>query len=565
MHCQHRDHALRLFLRNIRDQEERYALISNFVQHDDLPYTVTFDFLKEGIKIHGEWLPALKMDWLSGETLDDYIVDNLANPAKLGELLSKFVTMMSELRRAGIAHGDLQHGNVLMCENELRLVDYDGMYVPSMNGYLANELGHRNYQHPDRAAHHFGNYLDNFSAWVIFASIRALQLDSRLLHQLGGGDDCLLFRQTDFTDPLHSAAFAALEKHENLEVKNLGRFIRVQLKNDLKNIPHLQFPVRHITDDELDPISQDAAVVKSGARLVRGNLPDWLQQANADVLANSNLSNADVIATKKPTTAPKMVPQSWAVAAKPRKPYVWHVPNTVPNTSQVIVQKPGNKIASVVNSINPQAPVSLPTPQLPAKLLVNTPRRIKWNESCGRISPHDLILLMCLNPAVWLMFLSGFWDATIYGPFFWMWFWAIINLCCLLKIFVTPLKHRNLAKFGQPAFARIEDLRSTTNNGKMLYQAQISFDLAGQHVSRWLSMPNSEYQKLFKGSTEIILHDGKEFGDVVLYRFCRYHPVPTATTPTHAVQPITQQKTITQQQTTIPPGHLAAPYRKKKP
>jgi len=93
---------------------------------------------------------------------------------------------MEEMRFAGIAHGDLQHGNIIMCNHELRLVDYDGMYVPAMKNFMASELGHPNYQHPARAPHHFGPYLDNFSAWVIYASIKALQVDPLLLDQLGG-------------------------------------------------------------------------------------------------------------------------------------------------------------------------------------------------------------------------------------------------------------------------------------------------------------------------------------------------------------------------------------------
>ena len=44
LHCQDKNFSLRLFLRNISDQDERYALISDFVQHDDLPYTVTLIF-----------------------------------------------------------------------------------------------------------------------------------------------------------------------------------------------------------------------------------------------------------------------------------------------------------------------------------------------------------------------------------------------------------------------------------------------------------------------------------------------------------------------------------------
>src|SRR6202021_1124698 len=107
LHCQNRDIALRLFLRNIADQQQRYALISNFIQNGNLPYTVTFDFLKYGIKVQGQWLPALKMEWVDGPSLDDYIIENLANPAKLGRLADKFAAMIDDLRCAGIAQGDL--------------------------------------------------------------------------------------------------------------------------------------------------------------------------------------------------------------------------------------------------------------------------------------------------------------------------------------------------------------------------------------------------------------------------------------------------------------------------
>ncbi|CAN5515253.1 hypothetical protein BH10CYA1_BH10CYA1_54080 [soil metagenome] len=409
MHCKKRDFALRLFLSNINDQHERYALISDFVQHDSLPYTVTFDFLSEGIKIRGEWLPALKMDWLEGEQFDDYVVDNLANPAKLGQLLDEFVKMMREMRRAGIAHGDLQHGNILVCKNELRLVDYDGMFVPAMKGFSASELGHRNYQHPDRAAEHFGPYLDNFSAWIIYASVRALQIDSRLMHQLGGGDDCLLFRQADFMDPLHSAAFAAFEKHDDARLRELGRFVRAQLKKELHKIPYLELPVPPVPEQELHPVSQSAPVVKIGARLVRGNLPDWLQDDNAEVLSKAKLGHLDTASAKidanlTDTSAPKLAPNavslSWTVPAKPAQQAVWLKPK------EIAAQGKSNPSDQAQLQANANSPV----PHLPPELHISTsvPRTVRWNPSCGHIHHRYLLALMILNPALWAMFNFGF-------------------------------------------------------------------------------------------------------------------------------------------------------------
>ena len=43
--------------------------------------------------------------------------------------------MTADLERHGIAHGDLQHGNLLVAaDGTFRLVDYDGMYVPALRG-----------------------------------------------------------------------------------------------------------------------------------------------------------------------------------------------------------------------------------------------------------------------------------------------------------------------------------------------------------------------------------------------------------------------------------------------
>src|SRR5438093_695743 len=78
------------------------------------------------------------------------------------------------LREAGMAHADLQHGNVLLIPGSkdnalaLRLVDYDGMYVPALADRPSGELGHPNYQHPlrvDQAGYNPG--VDRFSHLVI--------------------------------------------------------------------------------------------------------------------------------------------------------------------------------------------------------------------------------------------------------------------------------------------------------------------------------------------------------------------------------------------------------------
>src|SRR5439155_9947810 len=104
-------------------------------------------------------------------------------------------------KSGGISHGDLQHGNVLVVGGELRLIDYDGMFVPEFAGTMSKECGHLNYQHPARTEFDYGPSLDNFSSWVIAVSLAAVCVHPELWTKYSGGDECLIFRREDFTNP----------------------------------------------------------------------------------------------------------------------------------------------------------------------------------------------------------------------------------------------------------------------------------------------------------------------------------------------------------------------------
>ena len=123
---------------------------------------------------------------------------------------------------AEIGHGDLQHGNVIVSGGQLRLIDYDGMYVPALSGRQSHEIGHRNYQHPLRSEREFGPHVDHFSTWVVYTSLAALTVQPELWRAHGGGDECLLFRREDFEQPRRSRIFRTLEASSDARVRNLG-------------------------------------------------------------------------------------------------------------------------------------------------------------------------------------------------------------------------------------------------------------------------------------------------------------------------------------------------------
>ena len=77
--------------------------------------------------------PVLLMDWVEGKTLDKYLRENLNDKYALEMLAYRFSQLAQWLIPQSFAHGDLKPDNILVRENgALVLVDYDGMYVPSM-------------------------------------------------------------------------------------------------------------------------------------------------------------------------------------------------------------------------------------------------------------------------------------------------------------------------------------------------------------------------------------------------------------------------------------------------
>lgn len=244
--------ALRCFNTKLKDQNERYKAISSFILQDDLPYTVDFYYLEDGIKCGDAWYPILKMTWVEGQTLDSYVRDKINQPSALLALRQELGIMMEKLRANDVAHGDLQHGNILIKDQEIFLVDYDGFYVPELAGRQNNELGHPNYQHPGRKAEHFGPYLDNFSAWVIDLSLLALAEDGALFERVKGGDECLLFRRADFLNPKTSQLFAALLKSESARVRDATQNLLEFLSLPLEKIPYLSLEGQELKISEAE-------------------------------------------------------------------------------------------------------------------------------------------------------------------------------------------------------------------------------------------------------------------------------------------------------------------------
>jgi hypothetical protein len=179
------------------------------------------------------------MEWVRGVSLTSFIEKHLSQPKAISKLAAKWRAMIAALKASGIAHGDLQHGNILIAGDEIKLVDYDGMYVPGLAGMRSNETGHPNYQHPHRMGSHFGEHLDSFSAWVIHLSLLALAADPELWEQTSRGDEALIFRKKDYDFPAQSRALGLVKASKDTEVRRLARRFLEILRLPLLQVPSL--------------------------------------------------------------------------------------------------------------------------------------------------------------------------------------------------------------------------------------------------------------------------------------------------------------------------------------
>jgi hypothetical protein len=231
--------AVRCFLHNIRDGRERYKEISKYLRGRKLKEMVGFEYEQEGIRVRGHWHPVLKMEWVDGLQLNTWVDRHSQDPKALRQLDERWAALMDALEAQHIGHCDLQHGNVLVDGHDhLRLIDYDGMYVPALRGKGSHEKGHPAYQHPQRDGKDFDDTIDRFAALVIHTSLVAVA-ESPALWKRFYDDDNLIFKRADFMSPDSAPVFQELFKLKGVVAERAG-VLRDACKKRLNETPRLR-------------------------------------------------------------------------------------------------------------------------------------------------------------------------------------------------------------------------------------------------------------------------------------------------------------------------------------
>ena len=177
------------------------------IQIEELPISVT-RLPETWIKKNNVLFDLIKMDWIDGKTLE-YFMITCKNKNEIKIIKEKFKKTIEDMEQYGIAHGDLHPKNIMIDKNsEIKLVDYDCMYVEDFKGSSMPELGDLDTQHPNRASFKYDSTIDRFSALVLYLALMVIEEDPNFSN-IRNGD--FIFKKEDYEDPHNSNTFKKLK------------------------------------------------------------------------------------------------------------------------------------------------------------------------------------------------------------------------------------------------------------------------------------------------------------------------------------------------------------------
>ena len=209
-------YALKCFTEEQEGRADAYRQIADELDMIDSSYITSVKYMEKELFVDSQCeedeFPVLLMDWVDGETMEAYIAANYHNQSAMSMLCYRFGKMAAWLRTQSFSHGDIKPDNIIVRpDGSLTLVDYDGMFVPSMKGSQSPTIGTRDFSHPLRTVDDFDETIDDFSLASIALSLKAISMKSTLL-DIYGASDRLLFSENDYRTPSNSKVISALQE-----------------------------------------------------------------------------------------------------------------------------------------------------------------------------------------------------------------------------------------------------------------------------------------------------------------------------------------------------------------
>ena len=225
-------YALKCFTEEQEGRAEAYRKIADELENVKSSYITSVRYLEKEIFVDSsceeDEFPVLLMDWIDGETMEDYIAKNHKDKYSMIMLCSRFYNLAFWLRSQPFAHGDIKPDNIMICKGDkLTLIDYDGMFVPSMKGQKSPTIGTKDFSHPLRSIDDFDKTIDDFALATILLSLHAMGQNPSLF-ELYGSEGRLLFANNDYLSPYSSIAFKSLKQYFQRENSHLAFLLFVR-------------------------------------------------------------------------------------------------------------------------------------------------------------------------------------------------------------------------------------------------------------------------------------------------------------------------------------------------
>ena len=391
-------YALKCFTEEQEGRAEAYRQIAEELEFVDSPYITSVKYLEKELFVDSncedEEFPVLLMDWIEGETMETYIAANYTDTHAMSMLCYRFCKMAAWLRSQSFAHGDIKPDNIMVRpDGTLTLVDYDGMFVPSMKGRKSPTVGTKDFSHPLRTVDDFDETIDDFSLASIALSLKAISLNPSLL-QTYGASDRLLFSSADYIDLSKSKTFTALQGLlADEEARTLmSMFLLASAKKDLSMCSFRLFGLQkpkeeevwntEVTDEDLKNAVEDEFGIKyskdwkrllkapaglkgeysiiEGVKVIGGNAFKWCKFLTNINIPNNVTSIGDGAFEMCMFLTDIKIPNSLTCIENRTFSYCFHLTNiNIPNSITNIGNEAFNNCVSITSIYIPNSVTSI--------------------------------------------------------------------------------------------------------------------------------------------------------------------------------------------------------------
>jgi hypothetical protein len=324
-----KSHALRFFIREDASSRERYRSLHAFlVQHRLTDCTAAAEWVDDAILVQRRRWPMVKMQWIEGRTLDayvDYLVQS-GDAGALEALAQAWRQLVLRMQDEGFAHGDLQHGNVLVdTAGKLRLVDFDGSWIMGATGPVPTETGHPNYQLRGRL---WGRWMDSFPGLLVYTALRSLALRPSLWKDFSAREN-ILFTKADFIRPFDTPIWSELLALGDAKVTQSIS----QLRASCAAAGSLTISLESMIGETADKLQEPLTGPLRGLSPLEPGSP-WWAQTGQQAAASSSAGSAAATATlpPPPPKSPYEKPKDNGFSTKGARP-IWFEPPTTPPAS----------------------------------------------------------------------------------------------------------------------------------------------------------------------------------------------------------------------------------------